>query len=124
MRKELLAAREAVWRAWYGNDRAKLEAVIPEETVAINPAEEKWHDRAEILASAREFAERGGKLLRLEYLRTEIQLYGDVAILYTTYLVEVESKGERETVNGRGTEIFIRRNGIWVNSGWHLDSGR
>lgn len=124
MRKELLAAREAVWRAWYANDRVKLEAVIPEETVAINPAEEKWHDRAQILAGAREFAEQSGKLLRLEYPRTEIQLYGDVAILYTTYLVEVESQGRRETVTGRGTEIFVRRNAIWVNSGWHLDSGR
>jgi len=24
---------------------------------------------------------------------------------------------------GRGTEVFVRRNGRWVDVGWHLDSG-
>ena len=63
--------------------------------------------------------------MRLEYPRTEIRLYGDVAILYTTYVFEVESPdGKRETSAGRGTEIFVRRNGRWVNPGWHLDSGK
>ncbi len=124
LRQEILAAREAVWRAWFANDRARLEAVIPEETIAINAGEERWQNRAEILAAAEEFVTGGGKLVRLEYPRTEIQLYGDVAILYTTYLFEVENQGERQTSSGRGTEIFVRRDGRWVNSGWHLDSGR
>ena len=124
MRKELLAAREAVWRAWFANDRARLEVFIPEETVAINAAEERWLDRAAVLASAAEFAQQGGKLVHLEYPRTDIQLYGDVAILYTTYSFVVESQGKQQTVSGRGTEIFVRRGGAWVNSGWHLDSGR
>ena len=122
--QEILAAREAVWRAWFANDRARLEAVIPEETIAINAGEERWQNRAEILAAAEEFVAGGWKLVRLEYPRTEIQLYGDVAILYTTYLFEVENQGERQTSSGRGTEIFVRRDGRWVNSGWHLDSGR
>ncbi len=124
LRQEILAAREAVWRAWFANDRARLEAVIPEETIAINAGEERWQNRAEILAAAEEFVAGGGKLVRLEYPRTDIQLYGDVAILYTTYLFEVENQGERQTSSGRGTEIFVRRDGRWVNSGWHLDSGR
>ncbi len=124
VRRELLAAREAVWRAWFANDRGKLDAIIPEEIIAINQGEEQWHKRDAVLASAEQFAGQGGKLLRLEFARTEIQLYGDVAILYSTFLFEVENQGKRETVSGRGTEIFVRRAGVWVNSGWHLDSGR
>jgi len=124
LRQEILAARERVWRAWFTNDQPALEALLPEETIAINAGEEPWLDRAAVLASAGEFGRQGGKLLRLEYPRTEIQLYGNVAILYTSYLFEVESQGQRQTSSGRGTEIFVRRKGGWVNSGWHLDSGK
>lgn len=124
LRQEILTARKAVWRAWFANDRKELEIVIPKETIAINAGEEHWQNRAEILTAAKEFVEGGGKLLRLEYPRTEIQLYGDVAILYTTYVLEFETEGRRQTLSGRGTEIFVRRNGRWVNSGWHLDSGQ
>jgi hypothetical protein len=124
LRQELLAARRAVWQAWFANDQARLEAVIPEDTIDINAGEEAWVNRTAVLASAQAFAESGAELVRLEYPRTEIQLYGDVAILYTTYVFEVESEGERQTSAGRGTEIFVRRQGRWANSGWHLDSGR
>jgi ketosteroid isomerase-like protein len=125
LRDEILKAREAVWRAWFANDRQTLDAVIPEETVAINAGDGPWEGRAEVLAGAEKFAASGAKLMRLEYPRTEIRLYGDVAILYTTYLFEVISPdGKRETTAGRGTEIFVRRDGRWVNPGWHLDSGK
>jgi len=124
IRQQLLSDREAVWRAWFANDQAQLKVLIPDETVAINAGEEEWMHRAAILDSARRFVESGARLVRLEYPRTEIQLYGDVAILYTTYLFEVDRHGKREIASGRGTEIFIRRDGRWVNSGWHLDSGK
>lgn len=125
LRREILTARERVWRAWFANDREELEIVIPEETVAIGAGDGPWETREVVLEGARKFAESGARLVRLEYPRTEIRLYGDVAILYTTYLFEVESRdGKRETSAGRGTEIFVRRNGRWVNPGWHLDSGK
>lgn len=123
-RKALMAAREATWRAIFSNDRAMLEKVIPEETIAINPTSDKWADRTAVLTDAAQFAQGGGKLLRLEFPKTEMQVYGDVAILYTTYLYELEMQGKKLTQSGRGTEIFVRRNGTWVNSGWHLDSGK
>ena len=123
LREKILAARETVWRAWFSNDQNVLGRVIPEETIAVNAGEEAWAGRETILAGAREFAENGGKLVSLDFPRTEIQLYGDVAILYTTYEVETEVGGEIQILAGRGTEIFVRRNGNWVNSGWHLDSG-
>jgi ketosteroid isomerase-like protein len=125
LRQEILKAREAVWRAWFANERKELEIVIPEDTIAIGAGDGPWENRAAVLEGARKFAESGAKLVRLEYPRTEIRLYGDVAILYTTYVFETEARdGKRESSAGRGTEIFVRRNGRWVNPGWHLDSGK
>jgi ketosteroid isomerase-like protein len=122
-RRALLAAREAVWRAWFSGDRAHLEKVIPEETVAVNAGGGEWQGRAAILDGARQFAETGAKLVRLEFPRTDIQLYGNTAVLYTTYLFETEKDGKRTAQAGRGTEIFVLRNNTWVNTGWHLDDG-
>ncbi len=123
-RRELLGAREAVWRAYFANDAQHLDKVIPAETIAINAGEEPWGDRAAVLAGAAGFASSGGKLVKLEFPRTEVQMYGDVAILYTTWSYTLEMDGKQQTSSGRGTEIFVRREGQWVNSGWHLDSGR
>ena len=124
MRQQILAAREAVWRAWFANDRAALEKLIPAEAVAINADEETWSDRAAILAGAKDFAASGAKLARLEFPKTEMQVYGDTVVLYTTYLYEIEAGGRRTTKSGRGTEIFVRRGGDLLNVGWHLDSLR
>src|SRR5262244_3702248 len=35
IRQQVLAAREAVWKAWFANDRPLLEKLIPEEAIAI-----------------------------------------------------------------------------------------
>ena len=58
------------------------------------------------------------------YRATDTKLKREVAILFTTYLFEIETDGERSTSTGRGTELFVRRDGRWLNAGWHLDSGR
>jgi hypothetical protein len=123
-RQRILEARESVWRAYFTNDREKLEKLIPEETIAINDGSEKWADRAAILAGAQRFAESGAKLVRLEFPKTEMQVYGNVVIIYTTYLYETERDGKRSVTNGRGTEVFVQRNGQLVNTGWHLDDGK
>jgi len=99
--------------------------MLPDDTLAINSGDGPWQDRAGILEGARQFAASGGKLVRLEFPRTEIRRYGQTAIIYTTYLFELESaKGERQTSSGRATEVFVLRDGKWVNPGWHMDSGQ
>ena len=122
IRERILSAREAVWRAWFGNDQAALERLIPNEAIAINDGATEWANKPAILASAKGFAASGGKLVRLEFPKTDIQVYGNTVILYTTYLYETEMNGKRSTQTGRGTEIFVRRGDELVNSGWHLDS--
>ena len=124
LRERILSAREAVWKAWFTNDRAALEKLIPEETVAIDSGQEGWSNRATVLAGAKRFVDSGGKLIKLEFPKTEIQVYGDTVIIYTTYLYEIDMKGERSTATGRATEMFVRRGNDLVNVGWHMDSGK
>jgi hypothetical protein len=120
LRQRILTAREAVWRAYFNNDQATLERLIPAETIAIENGSKEFGNREKILASARAFAESGGKLVKLEFPKTEIQIYGNAVILYTTYELETEKGGQHKTTTGQGTEIFVRRGNDLVNAGWHL----
>ena len=121
-RDELLKARESVWRAWFNNDTKALEQLVPSDTIVISSGEEKWKNQADILQSAAQFHSAGGKLLRLEFPRTEIQRFGNVAVLYSQYLYETEEAGKQSQTSGRVTEVFVRRNGLWTNPGWHTDT--
>ncbi|HZS09062.1 MAG TPA: nuclear transport factor 2 family protein [Blastocatellia bacterium] len=124
MKKQLLDAREAVWQAYFSNDRAALERLIPEETIAINAGDNNWENRSAILEGAAQFAKGGGKLLMLEFPKTEIQVYGNTAVVYSNYSYELEAGGQRHQQSGRVTEVFVLRNGQWVNPGWHMDNGK
>lgn len=119
-RKSLLAAREAVWRAWYGGDTKTLETLLPPELVTLGPGESGWGIRDGIIAASARFATNGGKLTRLEFPRTEIQVYGSTAIIYTSYLLDVAEDGKTRTERGKATEVFVHRDGKWLNSGWQL----
>ena len=121
IRQQVLSAREAVWKAWFANDRSALDKLIPEEAIAIDKGSEEWSNRAAIMAGAQSFASRGAKLVSLEFPKTEMQIYGPAIIVYTTYLYEIETNGKRAKQSGRGTEIFVRRGNELVNVGWHLD---
>ena len=124
MKKRLLDAREAVWRAYFAGDRATLEKLIPEETVAIEASDNNWSNRQTILNGADEFAKGGGKLIKLDFPKTEIQVYGSTAVLYSNYAYELEAGGQHVNQQGRVTEVFVLRKGQWVNPGWHMDSGK
>jgi hypothetical protein len=119
-RAALLEAREKVWRAWFANDRAALREILPPETVAGDSGEPGWLDRDKVLASSEKFAAGGSKLIDLQFPATQIQCYGDVAVLYTTFRFETETKGKRSVAAGKGTETFVKRGGRWLNSGWLL----
>ena len=89
-----------------------------------------WSGRQNVLEGATEFAKSGSKLVKLEFPKTEIQMYGMTAVIYSTYSCELEMPSEnggapkRRTDTGRITEVFVLRNGQWVNPGWHMDSGK
>ena len=120
-RAELLKAREAVWRAFFTNDRATLEKLLPAELVTIEAQGDGFGRRAGVLDGAAQLAKSGAKFVRLEFPQTEIQVYGRTAIIYSTYLYELERDGKRAPSSGRVTEVFVNRGGEWVNPGWHMD---
>jgi len=120
-RAELLKVREAVWRAWFANDTKMLEQLVPADTLVINSGQEKWQNQADVFKDAVDFQATGGKLIRLEFPRTEIQWFGDVAVTYSTFTYEIEESGKRSVNSGRATETFVRRHGKWTNPGWHTD---
>jgi len=120
--EELLSTREAVWRAWFAGDTKAIEKLVPPETIVISGGEKEWKDQAYVMRSAAEFHASGGKLVRLEFPHTEVQHFGNVAIVWSTFVVETETNGKRESSSGRATEIFVWKHGRWSNPGWHTSS--
>lgn len=121
---ELLHARETVWRAWFAGDTNTLEDLVPRETIVMSGGEEQWKHQADVLRSSADFHAKGGKLIQLEFPRTEIQHFGNVAIVWSSYSLEVDVDGKRSPDSGRVTEIFVWRDGHWTNPGWHTDAGK
>jgi len=121
-KKRLLEARDAVWRAYFAGDRAALEKLLPEELLTLEPGGE-WGNRKAVFEGPARFAAGGGKLVRLEFPKTEMQVYGSTAIVYSSYLYEIEQRGKRSVNTGRVTEVFVNRNGTWINPSWHMDTG-
>jgi len=118
---ELLRVREAVWRAWFAGDTKTLEKLVPPETIVMSGGEEKWKNQADVLRSSAEFHAKGGKLVQLEFPRTQVQHFGDVAIVWSTYVIETEAGGKRTKGSSRVTEVFVWQHGRWTNPGWHTD---
>ena len=115
-----MKAREAVWRAWFAGDEPALARLLSPELITIDPGAQTFGSLASNLAGARSFAAGGGKLTRLAFPTTEIQAYGNTAILYTSFEMDLTSGGQTQTERGMATEVFVFRNGQWLNTGWQL----
>lgn len=120
LQQQIFKARESFWRAWFTNDRPKLEEMLAEKIIAIEENSSEWKNRESILKGAKESAERGDKLTKLEFPRTEIQVYGSTWVLYTSYLYELEQNGKKITKTGKGVETYVKRGEKFINIGWVL----
>jgi hypothetical protein len=117
----VLAAREAAWRAYFAGDVEALGELLPPEFIGIAMNGGPFGDLASTLDGARAFRAGGGRLVRLAFPETRAQTYGRVVVLYGRFEAEIESGGERRTLRGRLTELFVRHQGRWLHPGWHLD---
>jgi ketosteroid isomerase-like protein len=121
---ELLRVREQVWRAWFAGDTNTLKDLLPAETIVMSGGEDKWKHQDDVLRTSAEFHAKRGKLLRLEFPRNEVQHFGDVAIVWSSYSLELEADGKKSSETSRITEIFVKKNGKWTNPGWHSDEAK
>ena len=121
-RRQVLRLRETAWRTWFSNDQEGFKRVVPHELVAFNWDGGPWEDREATLKGMSEFAKRGLTLASLEFRDNVLQKYGETIILYTTFrVVLAQGDGSTQTISGRGTEVFVKRRGRWIHTGWHLD---
>ncbi len=118
---ELLHIRESVWRAWFAGDSTLLSRLVPADTVVISAGDKEWKRQADVLKESRAFHASGAKLIRLNFPKTVVQHFGNVAIVWSDYVLEIESHGKRSVSSGRATDVFVLRDGTWVNPGWHTD---
>jgi hypothetical protein len=122
--QDLQRARDAVWRAWFANDRHTLERLLPADFVGIGWGGGPWDTRDTALSGAAAFAASGGRLTSLEFTNDRWQRFGNVATVFSNYRLVLHTGEATTTQSGRATEVFVRRNGQWVNPAWHLDSGQ
>jgi hypothetical protein len=120
-RAELLAAREQVWRAWFAYDTVQLERLLPAEGFLAAGEDSVWRNREQTIAQSREFSRSGGRLVSVEFPRTEMQVFGDVVVIYTTFRFTTERRGQQEHSAGNAVEVFVRRDGVWQHPSWYLD---
>lgn len=118
-RTALMKVRESVWRAWFAGDRDELTRILVPELITLG-SNGKAGTLTSTLQGSHDFAASGGKLTRLEFPSTQIQAYGSTAILYSSYVMELQVGGDTHTEKGMATEIFVQRDGKWVHTGWQL----
>jgi len=119
--REILAARDTVWRAWFSNDTALLRRFIPPAAAVIEGTGRKWSDRKEIIDEARDLAASGARLVDVKFANTEIQRVGHSALVRSNYRVVSQSGARPDTSRGRATELFVEQGATWVNPYWQLE---
>lgn len=117
-RAAVVAARDAIWRAWFAHDSATLAKLLPRSTTAGDGR--GWESRDEIVEESRQSAASGRKLVGLEFDDTRIHKHGTVVVVFSNYTLELEQQGRRDTVTGSASEVFVLTNGVWQNPFWYL----
>jgi hypothetical protein len=114
--------RKAVWVDWFSGDTAALRRALAPELVAITPGSKHWQTLEESLASSAKFSAGGGKFVSVAFDSSAIHRFGETVVMFSHYAVVTDSKEGRSTQKGKATEVFVRVNGRWVHTSWHLDA--
>ena len=117
-RAAVLAARDAIWRAWFANDTAALRRLLPRSTTAGDG--DSWESRDEIVAGSVRSAASGRRLVGIRFDDTRLHAQGNVVVVFSHYTMELEEQGRRNTVTGSASEVFVHTNGVWQNPFWYL----
>ncbi len=122
--RQIVAARDTVWRAWFNNDTAALRRFIPPAAATLEgTGMPKWDDRRGIVEGAKGFASSKSRLVHLAFENTEIERLGHTALVRSDYRFVIEANGRRDTTRGRATELFVKQGSTWLNPYWQLEQG-
>ena len=114
-RTALIAAREAVWRAYFNGDSLGLVSALPERMVGMGK------HRDAIIADAIGFRQGGGTLVSVTFTDDEFLLEGTMALILSNYRVVTRHNGKEGVMSGKAIEVFTLKDGRWLNPYWHLD---
>ena len=117
-RTAVLAARDAIWHAWFANDTAALTRLLPRSTTAGEGG--GWESRDEIVAGSLRSASSGVRLVSIRFDDTRIHANGNVAVVFSNYTMELDRQSQRNKITGSASEVFVRTDGIWQNPFWYL----
>ena len=117
-RAAVLAARDAIWRAWFAHDTAALRSLLPASTTAGEG--NGWESRDEIVAGSLRSATSGRRLVGIRFDDTRLHANGNVVVVFSSYTLELEHDRRRNTVTGTASEVFVRTDGVWQNPFWYL----
>lgn len=118
----LEAIRKAVWVDWFSGDTTALRRALGPELVAISAGAPHWQSLDQTIAASARFKADGGRLVSVAFDSTMTHRIGDAVVMFSHYAVVTETKDGRSTLKGRATEVFVRANGRWVHTSWHLDA--
>ena len=80
--KELIAARDTVWRAYFRNDTALLRRYVPPAAATLEGSPKpRWNTRGDIMAGSRAFAASKAKFVDVTFENTEISTSGHTALV-------------------------------------------
>lgn len=113
--------RKDVWVHWFAGDTAALRRVLGPELIAISPDSPTFQSLEKTLSGSAAFKAGGGRLISVAFDSTTIHRFDHVVVMFSHYAVEMESGGKPFTQKGRATEVFVRHQGRWVHTSWHLD---
>ncbi|MEP6729421.1 MAG: nuclear transport factor 2 family protein [bacterium] len=121
VKRQLFAARDSIWHAWFTNDTTLLSRLLPPAAATVDGSGKQWRDRAQIVQESRDFALSNARLVGVTFENTQIALAGQSALLQSNYQTIIESAGRRDTTRGRATELFVRVGNTWTNPYWQLE---
>lgn len=119
---ELSRIRADVWVNWFSGDTAALRRVLAPELVAMSAGSARWQSIDETIAASAVFKRGGGTFVSVAFDNEVTHRFGETVVMFSTYVVVTVGGTKRSVQQGRATEVFVRSNGRWVHTSWHLDS--
>ncbi|HTE43870.1 MAG TPA: nuclear transport factor 2 family protein [Gemmatimonadaceae bacterium] len=124
LQRQLVAARDTIWHAWFTNDTSVLRRYLPPAAASVEgSANVRWSDRRQIVDESREFVRSKARLVAITFSNTQIAPTGQSALVRSDYQTVVERGGRLDTTRGRATELFVWQTGVWTNPYWQLEPG-